>query len=94
MSPINVLMIGTGEYTTGYVHGIASDLDIAQGRCGNCRKSHKYYLGWGGSSRILPYLFFHGFTCLWKGGCRLVRSHVPRLPWHGARLTEFFREAW
>lgn len=28
---MNVLMIGTGEYTTGYVHGIASDSDKSQG---------------------------------------------------------------
>ncbi len=34
MSPINVLMIGTGEYTTGYVHGIASESDKSAGVVG------------------------------------------------------------
>lgn len=29
--PVNVLMIGTGEYTTGYVHGAASDSDKSAG---------------------------------------------------------------
>lgn len=29
--PVNVLMIGTGEYTTGYVHGAASDSDKGAG---------------------------------------------------------------
>jgi hypothetical protein len=29
--PINVVMIGTGEYTTGYVHGQASDSDKSAG---------------------------------------------------------------
>eukprot|EP01031_Cornospumella_fuschlensis_P039512 gene39512-48107_t len=28
---VNVLMIGTGEYTTGYVHGAASDSDKSAG---------------------------------------------------------------
>ena len=27
MEKVNVLCIGTGEYTTGYVHGSASDSD-------------------------------------------------------------------
>lgn len=31
MKPVNVLMIGTGEYTTGYVHGSASDSDKGAG---------------------------------------------------------------
>jgi D-galacturonate reductase len=30
-SPLDVLMIGTGEYTTGYVHGTASDSDKGAG---------------------------------------------------------------
>eukprot|EP01041_Mallomonas_annulata_P003247 gene3247-6427_t len=30
-SPVNVLMIGTGEYTTGYVHGKSSDSDKGAG---------------------------------------------------------------
>lgn len=29
--PVNVCMIGTGEYTTGYVHGGASDSDKGAG---------------------------------------------------------------
>jgi D-galacturonate reductase len=31
VSPVNVLMIGTGEYTTGYVHGMESDSDKGAG---------------------------------------------------------------
>lgn len=30
-SRVNVLMIGTGEYTTGYVHGKASQSDKSKG---------------------------------------------------------------
>lgn len=30
-SPVSVCMIGTGEYTTGYVHGMASDSDKGAG---------------------------------------------------------------
>lgn len=30
-APVNVCMIGTGEYTTGYVHGGASDSDKGAG---------------------------------------------------------------
>lgn len=29
--PVNLCMIGTGEYTTGYVHGGASDSDKGAG---------------------------------------------------------------
>ncbi len=31
MSPVNALMIGTGEYTTGYVHEKASASDKSAG---------------------------------------------------------------
>ena len=31
MSPVNVLMVGTGEYTTGYVHGSAAESDKGAG---------------------------------------------------------------
>jgi len=31
MNPLNALMIGTGEYTTGYVHGSAADSDKSAG---------------------------------------------------------------
>ena len=34
MSKINVIMIGTGEYTTGYVHGAAADSDKRAGVVG------------------------------------------------------------
>lgn len=30
-APINVCMVGTGEYTTGYVHGEASASDKSKG---------------------------------------------------------------
>jgi D-galacturonate reductase len=30
-SRVNVLMIGSGEYTTGYVHGKASESDKSKG---------------------------------------------------------------
>ena len=30
-APVNVLMVGTGEYTTGYVGGTASDSDKGAG---------------------------------------------------------------
>lgn len=30
-APVSVCMIGTGEYTTGYVHGGASDSDKGAG---------------------------------------------------------------
>ena len=36
MHPINVLMIGTGEYTTGYVHGSAADSDKSAGVVALC----------------------------------------------------------
>ena len=31
-TPVNVLMVGTGEYTTGYVNGAPSDSDKSAGR--------------------------------------------------------------
>jgi D-galacturonate reductase len=31
LKPVNVLMVGTGEYTTGYVHGTAADSDKGAG---------------------------------------------------------------
>ena len=31
MTRVNALMIGTGEYTTGYVHGAAADSDKGAG---------------------------------------------------------------
>jgi D-galacturonate reductase len=31
VTPVNVIMVGTGEYTTGYVHGQASDSDKGAG---------------------------------------------------------------
>ena len=34
---INVLMVGTGEYTTGYVHDRASQSDKSAGRGGFVR---------------------------------------------------------
>ena len=36
MRPPNVLMIGTGEYTTGYVHGSAADSDKSAGVVALC----------------------------------------------------------
>ncbi len=36
LSKVNVLMVGTGEYTTGYVGGTAADSDKVErvGMCG------------------------------------------------------------
>ena len=39
-SGVDVLMIGSGEYTTGYVHGKASQSDKSKGGIQNIRSAH------------------------------------------------------
>lgn len=42
MAPPAVLMVGTGEYTTGFVSGAASTSDKKVGVVGLTRESHHY----------------------------------------------------
>jgi len=44
MEKVNVLCIGTGEYTTGYVHGSASDSDKSAGNFFYCFKTELNFI--------------------------------------------------
>ena len=55
MKAINVLMVGTGEYTTGYVNGRASDSDKSAGVLYITNRSLVYVINILTVSRFVEY---------------------------------------